>query len=145
MGFGRLFWVGCILGVIFSACQDSRQTSLCGTWRMTSGEYSGENFSVSENENTRICYKILSPRNFAVIEMFPNNPDSLFFAAFGTYDLSDTAYVEHYTASNVPGQIGETTRFHSEIDGDIWRIRLHQQDMKLRETWQRVQHAPTEF
>ena len=123
----------------FLACGEKEEMKLCGTWRMISGHYEGPDFSVSENENTRICYKILADDNFAVVEMFPSNPDSGFFAAFGEFELTGNTYREIYKASNVPGKIGENLEFSSEIKGDVGRIQQKRQGMILKETWQRIE------
>ncbi|MBN1540863.1 hypothetical protein JW992_01875 [candidate division KSB1 bacterium] len=120
-------------------CGEPESAGLCGTWRMVQGEYKGPELQVKQDEITRICYKILANDHFAVIEMFPDNPDSLFFAAIGTFQLNGDSYKEHYTASNVASKIGQTLAFYSEVKGDIWHIRLQTQEMSLSETWQRIQ------
>ncbi len=135
--------IGNFLAIFFTAlllvsCQQKEPNQLCGTWRMVNGIYKGPDFTVETNEDKRICYKLISEKNFAVIEMFKSNPESLFFAAVGHYEWDDTSYVEHYEASNVPTKIGETERFTSRLDGDLWHISMKSQDMELEETWRRV-------
>jgi len=134
-----LFFTAALLLQLSLGCQAPESRNLCGTWRMVQGKYSGPELQVSQDENTRICYKILSEDHFAVIEMFPHNPDSLFFAAVGKYDLKGSVYREHYTASNVSSKVGQTLEFTSEVKGDVWHISLQTVEMTLTETWQRIQ------
>ena len=133
-----LFTVCALLIVSCSKCGDNQ---LCGTWRLVQANYSGPDFELSINENSRICYKILSEQHFSVVEMYPQNPDSFFFAAVGTYSLNDTSYVETYEASNMSAKVGEKVHFHSIVEGDKWRIRGADENLKINETWIRVAKA----
>lgn len=115
---------------------------VCGTWRMVEGTYVGPDFTVLTNEENRICYKILSDRHFSVIEMYPDNPDSNFFAAVGTYSLTDSVYIERYEASNIPSKMGEEFVFQSQVKDKTWKISLASEDMTLKETWVCVSELP---
>jgi len=124
--------------VLIVCSQKQEQESLCGTWKMVSGIYKGPDFMVKTDESKRSCYKLLSQDHFAVIEMFKSNPESLFFAAVGSYELIDTSYVENYEACNIPSKVGESEVFFSTVKGDTWRIRMKKEDMELDETWVRI-------
>ena len=134
----RLLKLSCCVVILLLACQEVPDQRLCGTWRMVSGAYKSPDWTIREDENSRMCYKILSQKHFTVIELYPQNPDSLFFAAFGTFELTDTSYVEHYEGSNIPGKIGTSLHFRSKVDGGKWRIFLNTEELKLDETWIRV-------
>ncbi len=129
---------------ILATCGGHADRRLCGTWRMISGKYSGPDFEIRENDATRMCYKILSENSFAVIELYPNNPDSLFFAAFGHYEMSDTGYTEIYEASNVPSKIGSRLHFHSRFKDKEWKISLKTAELSLDETWMRISRPEIE-
>lgn len=123
----------------------SNDPKVCGTWKMVEGTYIGPDFSVTTTTDNRICYKILSENHFSVIEMFTDNPDSQFFAAVGTYKLSDSTYTEYYEASNLPSKTGETLTFHSVIEDKKWTISLTSDDLRLEETWVCVNTMPSDI
>ncbi len=133
-----------ILICLFITSCNKETPRVCGTWRMVEGVYEGPDFTVRTNEETRICYKIMGDRHFSVIEMYPDNPDSNFFAAVGTYSLTDSAYTERYEASNIPGKVGEELVFHSELDDKTWKISLESEDMTLHEIWTCVNEMPAD-
>ena len=124
-----------ILMLFFLTACNPNTPRVCGTWRMVTGTYEGPDFTVQTNEENRICYKILGDRHFSVVEMYPDNPDSNFFAAVGTYSLSDSFYTERYEASNIPSKMGEVFVFKSQVEGKTWKISLQSEDLTLEETW----------
>jgi len=126
--------------LLFSCAK--KEQNVCGTWKMIEGNYEGPDFSVKTDAEKRICYKILSENHFAVIEMYMDNPDSMFFAAVGTYQLLDSTYIETYEASNVPTKIGEKMEFHSTLHDKTWKISLNKDDLFLEETWICLKAAP---
>ncbi len=128
--------------MIFFSCTTKNQLDVCGTWRMVEGVYIGPDFKVTTNAENRICYKILSGDHFAVVEMYAYNPDSMFFAAVGSYTIEDSTYTEIYEASNVPTKIGEKMVFHSVIENKTWKISLKKDDLHLEETWVCVKAMP---
>ncbi len=128
--------------LLLVSCANENKYKLCGTWKMVEGTYIGPDFSVTTTSENRICYKILSENHFSVVEMFTENPDSQFFAAVGTYKLSDSTYTEYYEASNLPSKTGETLTFHSVIKDKKWMISLTSQDLQLKETWVCVNSRP---
>ena len=131
----KICFIFLLIWPLLFSCSNKDKTRLCGTWRMVEGIYSGPDFSVTTTQEERICYKILSENHFSVIEMFKANPDSQFFAAVGTYSLSDSTYTEYYQASNIPSKVGEKFEFHSVIQDNKWTIKLKAKDLQLEETW----------
>jgi len=144
MKFFKIGMTFFLMWALFLSCTKKDKTTLCGTWKMIEGNYKGPDFSVVTTEENRICYKILSQNHFSVVEMFTQNPDSQFFAAVGTYTLSDTTYTEHYEASNLPSKTGETLTFHSIVKDNKWTISLKANDLELHETWICVNSLPTD-
>lgn len=138
--FNRLaIWL--VLACLVFSCS-RKKPNVCGTWRMVEGYYDGPNFQAKTNTDIRICYKIISESHFAVIEMYSDNPDSMFFAAVGSYEIDDSTYTEIYEASNVPTKIGEKMVFQSSIENNTWKIKLNRDDLSLDETWVCVKAAP---
>jgi len=134
-----------VIFLVLLQCQGQKERSqMCGTWRMIEGTYEGPGLRVVFDKNERICYKIIGEEHFAVIEMFKHNPDSLFFAAVGTYTWDDTSYTEHYAASNDPAKVGESLTFQSSVKSFIWKISLEQEALTLDETWERMVKLPGE-
>ncbi|MBN2410066.1 hypothetical protein JXQ31_00145 [candidate division KSB1 bacterium] len=132
-----------IFFLVLLQCQGQKERSLmCGTWRMIEGTYEGPGMKVVYDKDERICYKLISEEHFAVIEMFKDNPDSLFFAAVGAYSWDDTSYTEFYEASNDPAKVGESLTFQSSVKGFIWKISLEQESLTLDETWERIVKLP---
>ncbi|MFQ5638487.1 MAG: hypothetical protein ACE5IR_10885 [bacterium] len=132
----------CLLTVLFVfwACTKERTTPLEGAWKMVKGTYTDleSNQKIETDESQRFCIKIMSGHHFSVIEMFKDKPDSLFFAAVGTYKLSDDVYTETYEASNVGYQIGASREFVYNLQEDRWTLNRSQEEMDLQETWVRV-------
>ena len=129
------------LGTMNACSQSTASQALEGTWKMESCAYGGtEHKETTESEKIeRFCLKIFSPGHFAVVEMFEDNPDSLFFAAIGRYQLTADKYSEKYDASNV-GYQNETWReFDYSLDGDSLTITQSSDDMNLHEVWVRVE------
>ena len=89
-----------------------------------------------------MCYKIISENHFAVVEVYADNPDSMFFAAVGAWHLKDSIYTEIYEASNVPTKIGEKMEFHSVISANTWQISSSKDDLSLEETWVHIKALP---
>lgn len=120
-------------------CQTQERIGpLCGAWKMVSGSYRGPDFQVNCSENDRICYKVLSRDHFAVVEIFPDNPDSMLFTAVGKYHLTDSLYVEEYEATNVPYKTGTSMTFKYKLENSRWIIETREKDMELYEEWERV-------
>ena len=130
-----IFILICLALLTFVQCQREKAPALCGTWKMQLGLYNGPDFSTRCDDKNKICYKLISQDHFAVIEMCKQNPDSLFFAAVGTYSLNDSVYTEHYEASNIPSKIGQNLEFQSEFDGNQWIIKTKVDDLYLEEIW----------
>ena len=128
-----LLSVICACTLILS-CSKSR-SDICGTWRMVEGTYVGPDFSVTTDAESRICYKVISDDHFAVVEVYADNPDSMFFAAVGSYKLDDSTYTETYEASNVQTKIGEKMEFQSNLKEKTWKISRIKDDLHLEETW----------
>ena len=131
----KAFLAFLLMWPLLFSCTNSEKNRLCGTWRMIEGTYIGPDFSVTTTEEDRICYKIISQNHISVVEMYKANPDSQFFAAVGTYTLSDSTYTEYYEASNLPSKMGEKFEFHSIIEDKKWTIKLETDDLQLEETW----------
>lgn len=123
-----------LLMALFLSCA-KKQSDICGAWRMVEGTYVGPDFSVTTDSENRICYKVISEDHFAVVEVYADNPDSMFFAAVGSYTLDDSIYTETYDASNVQTKIGEKMEFHSILENKTWKISRIQDDLHLEETW----------
>lgn len=139
----KVLLVVIITSLVIPSCQKTKPSfQVCGTWRMVSGVYITPSMTVHSDGTNRISYKIFSGDHFSVVEMFKNNPDSLFFAAVGTYDLTDSTYTEKYQASNVVAKVGQQLKFKSQISEGVWRIQLKTVDMELDETWECVQKLP---
>ncbi len=134
-----LFFTAALLLQLSLGCQAPESRNLCGTWRMVQGKYSGPELQVSQDENTRICYKNSVRRSFCGDRDVSAQSGFAFFAAVGKYDLKGSVYREHYTASNVSSKVGQTLEFTSEVKGDVWHISLQTVEMTLTETWQRIQ------
>lgn len=132
----RLTRLFCIffMSILVLSCSKTKP-EICGTWRMVEGTYVGPDFSVTTDSENRICYKVISEDHFAVIEVYADNPDSMFFAAVGSYTLNDSTYIETYEASNVQTKIGEKMQFHSSISDKVWKIKRIKDDLHLEETW----------
>ena len=122
-------------------CQKSEEDVLNGAWKMVSGSYIGPDIKVECDDEERMCYKIISKDHFAVVQVCPANPDSMFFTAIGKYSLSDSTYTEEYEATNVTYKIGTSMTFSSKFEEDhtIWIINAKDEEMELHEVWQRVQ------
>jgi len=124
-------------------CQGQKERSkMCGTWRMIEGSYEGPGVKVVYDKDERLSYKLISEEHFAVIEMYKANPESLFFAAVGTYTWDDISYTEHYEASNDPAKVGQTLTFQSSVKEFIWKISLEQESLRLEETWEQIEKLP---
>jgi hypothetical protein len=137
-----LFLFSTIFIFLIFACQkEEDNNALTGTWKMVSGSYIGPAIQVECNEEDRMCYKIISRDHFAVVQVCPANPDSMFFAAIGKYSMSDSTYVEEYEATNVSYKIGTSMTFKStfEEDKNLWIVEAKDNEMELHEVWQRVQ------
>lgn len=108
---------------------------------MVSGKYVGPNFNLECSEQDRKCCKVISKDHFAVVQICPANPDSMFFAAIGKYSLSDSTYVEEYETTNVSYKIGTSMSFKSKFEEDknLWIVEAKDDEMELYEVWQRVQ------
>ncbi|HPG42031.1 MAG TPA: hypothetical protein PLP19_21975 [bacterium] len=119
-----------------------QHSSMCGAWSMIQGTYIGAGINTVYNQDERICYKLISDEHFAVIEMFKANPESLFFAAVGTYKWTDSTYTEIYEAANDPAKVGQSLTFRSSVKDIYWKISLEQEDMMLNETWERQVKMP---
>lgn len=133
----RIVFCIVLAGSVFFSC-GKKQPDVCGTWRMAAGTYIGPDFSVTTDAENRICYKVLSGDHFAVVEVYADNPDSMFFAAVGSYEIDDSTFTETYEASNVPTKIGEHLQFQSIIQNETWDISLKKDDLQLQETWVRI-------
>ena len=70
--------------------------------------------------------------------MYNERPDSLFFAAVGTYKLTSNKYIEQYDASNVGYQINTSREFDYSLEENRWIISTADKDMKLQETWVKI-------
>lgn len=125
--------------LLLQSCTKSA-SSLEGTWQMEQGTYTSlrDSLKIETDGTDRFSIKIMGPKHFAVVEMFKNNPDSLFFAAVGTYRLTPTKYIETYEASNVGYQVGTSREFDYSLDGDRFTITASLQDAELHEVWARV-------
>ena len=125
--------------MVVNGCSRPASNPLEGTWRMVSGTYKNlEEGQRIETEGTRrFSIKIMSPSHFAVVEMFRDKPDSLFFAAVGTYELTRDKYIEKYEASNVGYQVGTSREFDYTLEGDRWTIHTTTEYMELHEVWVR--------
>ena len=136
-----LFFFLIILIFLMIACQKKEEDSLSGAWKMVSGSYVGPAIQVECNEEDRMCYKVIGKDHFAVVQVCPANPDSMFFAAIGKYSLSDSTYVEEYEATNVPYKIGTSMSFKSKFEEDknLWIVEAKDDEMELHEVWQKVQ------
>jgi hypothetical protein len=133
-----------LLILILLSCNKTEEQKLCGTWHMCSGSYNGADFSINVQEDIRISYKILSEDHFTNFEVFVNNPDSIIFAAIGTYEFKDSIYVEHYKASNIPNKENETARYHSILKDGNWILTLFKEDLSVEETWCRIEKLPAD-
>ena len=127
--------------LLLVSCGGLGDTSLEGTWQMVSGTYPTNAGKVVIEGDERLCYKILSADHFAVVEMYRNRPDSLFFAAVGKYSLKNDVYKETLEGCNVSADVGRTNTFESEVTDDSWRIRMTRDDTELDETWVRVENS----
>jgi hypothetical protein len=127
--------------LLVNGCTKEKSSPLEGTWKMVSGTYTDlqSNQKIETDESERFCIKIMSGNHFAVVEMFKDNPDSLFFAAVGTYEVSGNRYIETYSASNVGYQVGTSREFSFTLDSNNWTITRSQEDMDLREIWVKVE------
>ncbi len=136
----RKIAVLCLL-LMLSACASQKENPIEGTWRMVSGRYVEPDADVviTTDEHTRFAIKVLGPSHFSVVEMFKENPDSLFFAAVGTYRLDGDKYIEQYEASNVGYQVGTSREFSFALVTDSLTISSSRGNMELHEVWVRVQ------
>lgn len=141
MGRLKLFLSLVAILILVNGCAQQKSGPLEGAWKMVSGTYTDlkTNQEIAMEKTGRFCIKVMSDTHFSVVEMFKENPDSLFFAAVGTYQLTDDHYVETYQASNVGYQIGTSREFVYNLEGDRWTIMRSQEDMELRETWVKVE------
>ncbi len=123
-----------------NGCSEQKGQALTGTWKMESCTYSGaeRNESAQPKDVKRFCLKIYSPPHFAVVEMFEDNPDSLLFAALGTYELGSSRYMEKYDASNVNYETTTWREFDYSLQGDRLTMTRSADDMALQEVWVRV-------
>jgi len=131
--------------LVLLQCREQKppqHSSMCGAWSMIEGTYIGAGINTVYNQDERICYKLISDEHFAVIEMFKANPESLFFAAVGTYQWTDSTYTEIYEAANDPAKVGQSLTFRSSVKDIYWKISLEQEDMMLNETWERQVKMP---
>lgn len=126
-----------LIFILISGCGKTDTHELEGTWVMESGIYTdlGTDQKIETQKTKRFAIKIISPTHFAVVEMFKDKPDSLFFAAVGTYELTPDKYRETYNASNFGYQVGTSREFDYSLEGNHWSITRSDQDMKLQEVW----------
>ncbi|RMD95427.1 MAG: hypothetical protein D6813_00385 [Calditrichaeota bacterium] len=127
-----------LLLFLFFACEKQKTNPFEGAWKMIKGTYSSDDTKIETTEEQRFCIKIMGPKYFAVVEMFKHNPDSLFFAAVGTYEFTKDKYIEKYTASNVGYQIGSKRTFDYTLENDLWTLTGKEKDMELYEEWMRI-------
>ncbi|MFQ5750651.1 MAG: hypothetical protein ACE5HI_01530 [bacterium] len=140
MPYVRPFLQLVVLLILLNGCSKQESNPLEGTWTMESGTYTNlkENQKIETDQIGRFSIKIMAPNHFAVVEMFKSKPDSLFFAAVGTYQLTKNKYIEKYEASNVGYQVGTSREFDYSLQGDRWTITQFKEDIELREVWVRV-------
>lgn len=126
----------------FLNCARQSETPIEGTWQMVSGTYTdiANTVTITTDESKRFSLKVVGPKHFAVVEMFKENPDSLFFAAVGTYKIKGNKYIETYEASNVGYQVGTSREFEFGVTGGRWKIKSvgSDSDMALDEVWARL-------
>ena len=140
-GYAEILLFTLFLFLLLISCKKENVGTLEGAWKMVSGSYVGPNIQVECNEEDRMCYKVISKDHFAVVQVCPANPDSMFFAAIGRYSFNGSTYIESYEATNVSFRIGTSMTFTSKFEEDqnLWILEAKDQDMELYEVWERVQ------
>ncbi|MHA2030731.1 MAG: DUF4488 domain-containing protein [Candidatus Kariarchaeaceae archaeon] len=119
----------------------SQQTDkLEGVWKLIYQKQVTPETSIEHSQFVNSVFKIFTEKHFSLSRL---DEDNQFGGHFGKYSYDSETYTEHIKYSSFVLLMGQSVKFKSKISGDKWTIEgvieIEGEELKLKETWQRVE------